>query len=808
MGSYNPFRLILVSLLCLMIAVVLSTVNSSEDFYELLGIERDATTKDIRRAFKKIALSEHPDKNPDDPKAHEKFVKINRAYEVLKDDDLRKKYDRFGEEGLKEDGQGQWNRYESWQFYKTEFGLYDEDPEVVTLSKTDFEQSVFGEDIWLVNFYSPRCHHCHDLAPTWREFAKEMEGVIRIGAVNCWDDRPLCTQQGVQRFPSLIQYPSREHYNGARKLKDLVRHALRQVKATVHSIWTGNFKAVLLDPEKKDQPWVISYCTAEKEREGDSVGERLGCLDSDDTLKLAAILNKAVHVGSVDCIASKSLCEKLKIEESTVMYYPSGSKLQSKQKQMLEFDESKQIAKEVLRLLPALTTLTTEQLQLARENLKKKDPAQRPLVVYFITGSSEPDNELRKLPKLVPQFKVALFNCSTDATLCDQLYLTNHLPKVTFFRVGGEHEFHHGRSFAADIAAFARESFQSLVHVLDPSSFPSPVTDGQNIWLVDFFSPHCSPCLQLIPEIHKVAKQLGDVEFGTVDCTIHKEICSQQQIRSYPTMILFNNSKPHHSVGYMHSSQIMEFIEDILNPKVVTLDSDLFTTLIVQRSKDELWLVDFFAPWCGPCQQLAPEWRRVAKRLNGTARLGSVDCVEHQQLCSSQSVSGYPTIRAYPVGKTGSSMYSTYNGWFRNVQSLVGWAYQLLPSSVTIITKQNFRDKVLRSEDPWVVDFYAPWCGPCQAYMPNFEEIAKTMKDHVRAGKVDCQAHASICQQASITGYPSVRIYKGTTTKGYSQNWYGEGVQNIYPNFLIPHLKQKFPNKLQEFSTKTVKDEL
>ena len=58
----------------------------------------------------------------DDPKAHDKFVEINRAYEVLKDDDLRNKYDRFGEEGLKEQGQNQWNRYESWQFYKTEFG--------------------------------------------------------------------------------------------------------------------------------------------------------------------------------------------------------------------------------------------------------------------------------------------------------------------------------------------------------------------------------------------------------------------------------------------------------------------------------------------------------------------------------------------------------------------------------------------------------------------------------------------------------------------------------------------------------------
>ena len=58
----------------------------------------------------------------DDPKAHDKFLEVNRAYEVLKDDDLRKKYDRFGEEGLKDQGQGRWNRYESWNYYKTEFG--------------------------------------------------------------------------------------------------------------------------------------------------------------------------------------------------------------------------------------------------------------------------------------------------------------------------------------------------------------------------------------------------------------------------------------------------------------------------------------------------------------------------------------------------------------------------------------------------------------------------------------------------------------------------------------------------------------
>ena len=58
-----------------------------------------------------------------DPEAHNKFVKINRAYEVLKDEDLRKKYDMHGEEGLSDDfQQGRGRRYESWKFYQEEFG--------------------------------------------------------------------------------------------------------------------------------------------------------------------------------------------------------------------------------------------------------------------------------------------------------------------------------------------------------------------------------------------------------------------------------------------------------------------------------------------------------------------------------------------------------------------------------------------------------------------------------------------------------------------------------------------------------------
>lgn len=81
----------------------------------------------------------------DDPNANEAFIEINRAYEILKDEDLRKKYDTFGEDGLKENhNAGQ--QYQNWNFYQHNFGIYDDDPEVVTLTRTDFSNyfSVFS----------------------------------------------------------------------------------------------------------------------------------------------------------------------------------------------------------------------------------------------------------------------------------------------------------------------------------------------------------------------------------------------------------------------------------------------------------------------------------------------------------------------------------------------------------------------------------------------------------------------------------------------------------------------------------------
>lgn len=69
-----------------------------EDFYKLLGVDRSAKTEDIAKAYKKLARKYHPDLNPGNKQAEEKFKKINAAYEVLKDEEKRKAYDKWGKD--------------------------------------------------------------------------------------------------------------------------------------------------------------------------------------------------------------------------------------------------------------------------------------------------------------------------------------------------------------------------------------------------------------------------------------------------------------------------------------------------------------------------------------------------------------------------------------------------------------------------------------------------------------------------------------------------------------------------------------
>lgn len=73
---------------------------AKRDYYEILGVDKNATKDEMKKAYRKIAIKFHPDKNPDDKEAEEKFKEAAEAYEVLSNDEKRQRYDRFGHQGV------------------------------------------------------------------------------------------------------------------------------------------------------------------------------------------------------------------------------------------------------------------------------------------------------------------------------------------------------------------------------------------------------------------------------------------------------------------------------------------------------------------------------------------------------------------------------------------------------------------------------------------------------------------------------------------------------------------------------------
>ncbi len=74
---------------------------AKRDYYEILGVSKSATADEIKKAYRRLAMKHHPDRNKDDDSSEAKFKEAKEAYEVLKDDDKRATYDRFGHDGLK-----------------------------------------------------------------------------------------------------------------------------------------------------------------------------------------------------------------------------------------------------------------------------------------------------------------------------------------------------------------------------------------------------------------------------------------------------------------------------------------------------------------------------------------------------------------------------------------------------------------------------------------------------------------------------------------------------------------------------------
>src|ERR1700734_2617065 len=79
---------------------------AKQDYYATLGVAREANAEDLKKAYRKLAMQHHPDRNPGDKQAEAKFKEINEAYDILKDEQKRAAYDRFGHAAFEGGGGG------------------------------------------------------------------------------------------------------------------------------------------------------------------------------------------------------------------------------------------------------------------------------------------------------------------------------------------------------------------------------------------------------------------------------------------------------------------------------------------------------------------------------------------------------------------------------------------------------------------------------------------------------------------------------------------------------------------------------
>lgn len=188
-----------------------------------------------------------------------------------------------------------------------------------------------------------------------------------------------------------------------------------------------------------------------------------------------------------------------------------------------------------------------------------------------------------------------------------------------------------------------------------------------------------------------------------------------------------------------------------------------------QVGKDVPALVEFYAPWCGHCQSLAPTMGalgRAALNVKGKIIIGKVDATQQGALGERFAITGYPTILFFPAGSLEPEKYTDardVDSFVTFLNSRVAGLGLTVPRERTYsveLNSGNFKDVALDPAKDALVLFYAPWCGHCKRLHPVYEKVAKvfgTEKDVViaRLNAADVRSNG-VTKNYKIDGYPTV----------------------------------------------------
>ncbi|GAB1599689.1 protein disulfide-isomerase A6 homolog [Argonauta hians] len=228
----------------------------------------------------------------------------------------------------------------------------------------------------------------------------------------------------------------------------------------------------------------------------------------------------------------------------------------------------------------------------------------------------------------------------------------------------------------------------------------------------------------------------------------------------------------------------------------IELTEDNFRSQVI--NSDSVWIVMFYAPWCGHCQSFKPEFAKAAEMLKGIVKLGQLDADKFQGMARQYGVQGYPTVKVfgqnknkpeeYQGGRTADSVVDTAKNIINNIISQrkrggggggggsgrgSGGHKSGSADDVIELTDSNFDDLVLKSDDMWLVEFFAPWCGHCKNLAPHWQSAATELKGKVKLGALDATIHQEISRKYGIQGFPTIKLFKAGVKDGSAQEYDG-----------------------------------
>uniref|UniRef100_A0A674CYF9 Protein disulfide isomerase family A, member 5 n=1 Tax=Salmo trutta TaxID=8032 RepID=A0A674CYF9_SALTR len=260
----------------------------------------------------------------------------------------------------------------------------------------------------------------------------------------------------------------------------------------------------------------------------------------------------------------------------------------------------------------------------------------------------------------------------------------------------------------------------------------------------------------------------------------------EYNVKGYPTFCYFEKGKfLHHYENYGGTAKdITDWMKNPQPPQpkvpevqwsetdspVFHLTDDSFDGFLEEHPSV---LIMFYAPWCGHCKKMKPEYEEAAEYLNKDRNspgvLAAVDTTIHKAVGDRFKISGFPTVKYFEKGEEKFTLPHLRSKdkiieYLQNPQAPPPpeQSWEDKPSGVSHLGMDDFRE-VLKKKKHALVMFYAPWCPHCKNAVPHFTTAADLFKEDrkIAYAAVDCTKgqNQELCKQESVEGYPTFNYY-------------------------------------------------